>query len=186
MTLIGYARVSTADQNMDMQMSALLAAGIKAEDIYSDERSGKSRKKRDGLEAAMKRLQPGDTLIAWKLDRLGRSLRDLQNIIEELRERGVSVRFLQGDIQTDTATGKLFFHLLAAFAEFEREIIIERTKAGLESARANGSRLGRMPRVEYDVLDIEKRLRAGTVRGVANETGLSVGTVAKVRRGMAG
>ena len=184
MTLIGYMRVSTADQNMDLQKSALLAAGILEADIYSDERSGKTRRRRPGLEAALARLTAGDTLVCWKLDRLGRSLGDLKDIIEDLQSRGIAVKFLQGDIQTGTAIGKLFFHLLAAFAEFERELIVERTVAGLQAARAKGAKLGRDPAFAYEEEDIRARLMVGSVRKVAAETGLSPGTVAKISKKM--
>ena len=145
--LIGYARVSKADgsQTTDLQRDALLAAGVTPEQIYEDQASGK-QDDRPQLAACLKALRSGDTLIVWKLDRLGRDLRHLVNIVHELTERGVGLKVLTGQgaaIDTTTASGKLVFGIFAALAEFERELISERTKAGLASARARGRKGGR-------------------------------------------
>lgn len=145
--LIGYARVSKADgsQTTDLQRDALLTAGIDPEQIYEDQASGK-REDRPELAACLKALRPGDTLIVWKLDRLGRDLRHLVNVVHDLTERGVGLKVLTGQgaaIDTTTASGKLVFGIFAALAEFERELISERTKAGLASARARGRKGGR-------------------------------------------
>jgi DNA invertase Pin-like site-specific DNA recombinase len=147
MPVIGYMRVSKADgsQVLDLQRDALVAAGIPERDIYSDRASGK-KDDRPGLEACLKALRPGDTLVVWKLDRLGRSLHHLVNVVHDLTERGIGLRVLTGQgaaVDTTTAAGKLVFGIFAALAEFERELISERTRAGLASARARGRKGGR-------------------------------------------
>ena len=140
-------RVSKADgsQATDLQRDALLEAGVEPEALYEDKASGKSDD-RPHLAACLKALRAGDTLLVWKLDRLGRDLRHLVNIVHELTERGVGLKVLTGQgaaIDTTTASGKLVFGIFAALAEFERELISERTKAGLASARARGHKGGR-------------------------------------------
>lgn len=147
MVLVGYMRVSKADgsQATDLQRDALLEAGVEPEALYEDKASGKSDD-RPHLAACLKALRAGDTLLVWKLDRLGRDLRHLVNIVHELTERGVGLKVLTGQgaaIDTTTASGKLVFGIFAALAEFERELISERTKAGLASARARGRKGGR-------------------------------------------
>lgn len=150
MVLLGYMRISKSDgsQTLDLQKDALLAAGVEEERIYSDMQSGSRHDNRAGLQSCLKALQPGNVLIIWKLDRLGRSLKDLVNIVEQLNSNNVGLRVLTGQgaqIDTTTSHGKLVFGMFAALAEFERELIIERTKAGLAAARARG-RLGGRPR----------------------------------------
>ena len=145
--LVGYMRVSKADgsQATDLQRDALLEAGVEPEALYEDKASGKSDD-RPHLAACLKALRAGDTLLVWKLDRLGRDLRHLVNIVHELTERGVGLKVLTGQgaaIDTTTASGKLVFGIFAALAEFERELISDRTKAGLASARARGRKGGR-------------------------------------------
>ena len=148
--LIGYVRVSKSDgsQTLSPQRDALLAAGVEPERIYEDLATGRSDA-RPGLAACLKALQPGNTLVLWKLDRLGRDLRHLVNTVEDLRVRGgIGLKVLAGagaQIDTTTANGRLAFGIFAAFAEFERELIAERTQAGLAAARARG-RLGGRPR----------------------------------------
>jgi DNA invertase Pin-like site-specific DNA recombinase len=149
MLLIGYARVSKADgsQTVAPQRDALLTAGVGPERIYEDLASGRNDA-RPGLSACLKALQSGNTLVVWKLDRLGRDLRHLVNTVEDLRERGVGLKVLTGagaQIDTTSANGRLAFGIFAAFAEIERELIAERTQAGLAAARARG-RLGGRPR----------------------------------------
>jgi DNA invertase Pin-like site-specific DNA recombinase len=144
---IGYIRVSKADgsQVLDLQRDALLAAGVKPSRLYQDHASGK-KDDRPGLEACLKSLREADTLIVWKLDRLGRNLRHLVNTIHDLMERKIGFRVLTGqgaNIDTTTASGRLVFGIFAALAEFERELIRERTIAGLASARARGRNGGR-------------------------------------------
>ena len=145
--LIGYIRVSKADgsQSTDLQRDALLAAGVDQAQLYEDQASGK-REDRPGLTSCLKALREGDTLMAWKLDRLGRNLRHLINTVHDLTARGVGLKVLTGQgaaIDTTSAAGKLVFGIFAALAEFERELISERTVAGLASARARGRKGGR-------------------------------------------
>lgn len=146
---IGYMRVSKSDgsQILDLQRDALLGAGIPPDRIYEDLASGR-KDARPGLAACLKALQPGNTLVVWKLDRLGRSLKHLVNLVEELNQRTVGLKVLAGagaQIDTTTANGRLVFGIFAALAEFEDELIRERTQAGLAAARARG-RLGGRPR----------------------------------------
>ncbi|HAT1864032.1 recombinase family protein [Legionella pneumophila] len=145
--LIGYARVSKSDgsQTTDLQTDALLTAGVKQEYIYQDYASGK-RDDRPGLQNCLKALREGDTLIVWKLDRLGRDLRHLINIVHDLTSRNIGLKVLTGHgaaIDTTTPAGKLVFGIFAALAEFEREMIKERTIAGMQAARARGRKGGR-------------------------------------------
>lgn len=147
--LVGYVRVSKSDgsQTSEPQRDALLAAGVDPVRIYEDMASGR-RDDRPGLLACLKAIQPGNTLVIWKLDRLGRDLRHLVNTIEDLRTRGIGLKVLTGagaQIDTTTANGRLAFGIFAAFSEYERELIAERTAAGLAAARARG-RLGGRPR----------------------------------------
>ena len=145
--LIGYARVSKVDgsQNLDLQTDALINSGVDSNNIYHDEASGKNIK-RPSLEACLKALRKDDTLVVWKLDRLGRSLHDLVTLVQQLSDKNTGLKVLTGkgaNIDTSTPTGKMFFGFFAVLAEFERDLIIERTKAGLESARARGRKGGR-------------------------------------------
>lgn len=145
--LIGYMRVSKADgsQTTDLQRDALITAGVMAAHLYEDMASGR-KDDRPGLVACLKALREGDILVVWKLDRLGRNLRHLINTIHDLTARGIGLKVLTGHgaaIDTTTAAGKLVFGIFAALAEFERELISERTVAGLASARARGRKGGR-------------------------------------------
>ncbi|MDN7945961.1 recombinase family protein [Burkholderia multivorans] len=140
MSVIGYARVSTFEQTLDLQRDALNAAG--AVSIYEDKASGKSAD-RPELQQCLKALRDGDTLVVWRLDRLGRNLQDLIRIVNELEGRGIRFRSLKESIDTTGPAGKLVFHMFAALAEFERELIRERTLAGLDAARARGKKGGR-------------------------------------------
>lgn len=145
--LIGYARISKADssQSLDLQRDALTEAGVDASSIYEDEVSGK-KDTRPGLDACLKALREGDILVVWKLDRLGRDLKHLVNTVQDLSDRGIGLRVLTGqgaEIDTTTPTGKLIFGIFACLAEFERELIRERTMAGLAAARARGRKGGR-------------------------------------------
>lgn len=146
-TMIGYARVSKADgsQLHDLQRDALVKAGVLPEHIYEDAASGR-RDNRPGLDACLKALRAGDALVIWKLDRLGRDLRHLVNLVDDLTKRNIGLKVLAGEgasIDTTTANGRLVFGIFAALAEFERALIVERTKAGLEAARARGRNGGR-------------------------------------------
>ena len=150
--LIGYARISTTEQNLDLQRDALKAAGCVK--IIEDTASG-GKVQRSGLDRALELLRQGDTLVVWRLDRLGRTLRHLIELITELEGQGIGFRSLQEAIDTTSPGGTLVFHIFGALAEFERNLIRERTKAGLEAARARGRRGGRRHK-----LDTRKRALA--------------------------
>ena len=126
--LIGYARVSTQDQSMNLQKDALTKAGCK--EVFEDIISG-SKSEREGLDKLLKYIRPGDTIVVWKLDRLGRSLKHLIELIQMFNDRGIGFKSIQENIDTTTASGKLFLHIFGALAEFERELIKERTLAGI-------------------------------------------------------
>lgn len=147
--LIGYARVSTDDQKLDLQMDALKKVGC--EQIFDDYMSG-AKAERPGLTKALEICREGDTLVVWRLDRLGRSIKNLIDLAEILDSRGIGLKSCQEAIDTNTSGGKLIFHMFGALAEFERNLLKERTKAGLESARARG-RTGGRPKA----LDSKKR-----------------------------
>jgi len=149
--LLGYARVSTDDQRLDLQQDALSQAGVANDNVYQEQVSGVATK-RPELEHLKKALRPGDTLVVWKLDRLGRSVKELIALTEWLRERDIELVSIKDNIDTTTAVGKMVFHMLAAFAQFERDIISERTKAGLAAARARGHRGGRKPKITPNML----------------------------------
>jgi DNA invertase Pin-like site-specific DNA recombinase len=138
--LIGYARVSTQDQNLELQIEALTKAGCKK--IFEDKVSG-SRAERPGLAKARDVLREGDTLVVWKLDRLGRSVKHLVNLVVELEQQGVQFKSLTDVIDTGTPSGRFFFHVMASLAQMERELTIERTRAGLAVARQLGRKGGR-------------------------------------------
>jgi DNA invertase Pin-like site-specific DNA recombinase len=178
--LIGYMRVSKADgsQGLDLQRDALLAAGVKPSQLYEDQASGK-KDDRPGLEACLKSLRDGDTLIVWKLDRLGRNLRHLVNTIHDLMEHKIGFRVLSGQgttIDTSTAGGRLIFGIFAALAEFERELIRERTIAGLSSARARGRNGGRpytMTPAKLRLAQAAMAKRDSTVGDLCKELGVT-------------
>lgn len=140
--LVGYARVSTQDQKADLQTDALQAAGC--EKVFTEKASGAQRD-RPELKAALDYIRAGDTLVVWKLDRLARSIKQLIETVEDLEKRGIGFKSLTENIDTTTSGGKLIFHIFASLAEFERSIIKERTKAGLDAARARGKKGGRPP-----------------------------------------
>ncbi len=155
--LLGYARVSTLDQNPDLQTDALAAAGC--DRVFVDHASG-ARADRPELARVLDHLREHDTLVVWKLDRLGRSLRHLVEVVTDLERHGVGFRSLQESIDTTTPTGRLTFHLFAALAEFERDLIRERTNAGLAAARARGRRGGRPTVVTARKLNAAKTMLA--------------------------
>ena len=152
---IGYARVSTEDQNLDLQIDALKEA--KCDHIYEEKMSGKI-KDRPALDEALNFMRKGDTLVVWKLDRLGRSLRHLIEVINKLMDEGMYFMSLQEKIDTTSTSGKLIFHIFAALAEFEREIISERTKAGLKAARARGRMGGRPKKLNEEQAQMVKKM----------------------------
>lgn len=147
--LVGYARVSGDDQNLNLQIDALLNLGVKRQHLFCDQVSG-VKSERPGLAECLKALEPGDSLLVWRLDRLGRSMRHLVMVIEDLRQKGVGFKSIcDGVIDTTTASGELIFNIFSSMAQFERRLIQERTNAGLKSARARG-RLGGRPRIDKD------------------------------------
>ena len=143
--LVGYGRVSTGEQDLQLQLDALKTAGCSDVDIYTDKASG-ARASRPGLDNCLAALQPGDTLVVWRLDRLGRSMPHLVGLVEDLLGKGIGFRSLQdGAIDTTTASGELMFNIFSSLAQFERRLIQERTHAGLAAARARGRLGGRKP-----------------------------------------
>jgi len=147
---IGYVRVSTVEQNLNLQIDDLIEYGVQLQHIYRDVASGKTHD-RPGLQSCLKALRPGDTLVIWKLDRLSRNLHHLVETVNHLAADGVSFKVLSGhgsDIDTTNASGKLIFTVFAALAEFERDVIAERTKAGLAAAKARGRHGGRKPKLD--------------------------------------
>jgi DNA invertase Pin-like site-specific DNA recombinase len=178
--LVGYMRVSTADdrQSTDLQRDALVAAGVDERHIHQDRASG-AKSDRSGLKACLEYLKPGDTLVVWKLDRLGRSLTDLLAIVTELGSRGVGFRSLTEAMDTTTAQGRLLFSVFGALAEYERALIRERVHAGLEAARKRGRRGGRPPAIDGEKLDqIKAALAAGASKAsVCRTFGVSRSTL---------
>lgn len=177
--LIGYARVSTDDQEAQLQHDALTGAGCAR--IFEDKASGKNTD-RPKLTAVLDYARPGDVLCVWKLDRLGRSLIDLVSIVDGLRERGIGFRVLDGalsPVDTTSADGRLFFQIIAAMAEFERSLIKDRTRAGLEAAKAQGRTGGRPSVVDEDVLTVARARKAKgeSVSAIAKALGISRATL---------
>lgn len=175
---IGYARVSTREQNLDMQVDALEAAGCSA--IFVDQGVSGVVTERDGLSQALASIRKGDTLVVWKLDRLGRSLGFLVDLVAEYGRKGRGFIALQDGIDTNTSSGKLVFHIMASLAEFERELISERTRAGMAAARRRGIRIGR-PRAltEKQISQAKRRIASGkdTVAGMAQSLGVHRNTL---------
>lgn len=174
--MIGYARVSAQDQNLDLQTEALTRAGC--EKIYEDKISG-VRVERPGLTRALEMLREGDTLVVWKLDRLGRSVKQLVDMVGELHKQGIQFKSLTDAIDTGTPAGRFFFHVMASLAEMERELIIERTRAGLDAAKQLGRKGGRKPKMTSSKIESAKKLLASGIppRDVAKDLGVSVPTL---------
>ena len=175
--LIGYARVSTDDQNLDLQRDALEKVGC--EQIYTDQQSGASTE-RLGLAGVLETARRGDTLVVWRLDRLGRSLKQLIHLVETLDQRGIGLRSLQENIDTTTSGGRLVFHLFGALAEFERHVIRERTQAGLSAARARGRQGGRPKRLSPHQRELLLRLhqeRRHSIAEICQILGISKSTL---------
>jgi len=174
--LIGYARVSTQDQNLEMQCTALKKAGC--EKIIEDKTSG-SLTSRPGLNMLLELLRNGDTLVVWKLDRLGRSVKNLVDLISKLAQQGVHFKSLTDSIDTSTPSGRFFFHIMASLAEMERELTVERTRAGLEVARKLGRKGGRKRLMTDSKIKSAKKLLADGIppRDVAKNLGVSIPTL---------
>ena len=179
---IGYARVSTDEQTTDPQINALTAHGC--EIIYSENASGKNADRHE-LENCLKALRPGDTLTVWRLDRLGRNLADLIRIVNDLEARGVGFASITENIDTITPAGKLVSHVFGALAEFERNLIRERTIAGIKAARARGKSSGRPSKLTGKNLALAKSLmadRANDVNDIAERFGVSRATLYRVAK----
>lgn len=182
---IGYARISTQEQNLDLQKDALEGAGC--EKIIVDRASGKNAQ-RPGLQTIQTILRRGDELVVWRLDRLGRSLKDLIEWMAYLEKEGVSFLSLQEAINTGTPTGKLVFHLFGALAEFERNLILERTRAGLAAARARGRKGGRPPTLNAEQQQMVYELyqsRKHPIKDLCSMFGISKPTLYKYVRAAA-
>ncbi len=174
--LIGYARVSTADQSLQLQLDALKEANCKR--VFSDKISG-SRNSRPGLDEALSHLRQGDTLVVWKLDRLGRTVKGLVDLVVDLEKDGINFRSLTDGIDTTTSAGRFFFHVMASLAQMETELTLERTKAGLAAARKLG-RIGGRKRImtESKIKSARKLLSSGYApKDVAKDLGISVATL---------
>lgn len=174
--LIGYARVSTQDQNLALQCEALTKAGcIK---LFEDKVSG-TRSSRPGLDKMLDMLRTGDTLVVWKLDRLGRSVKQLVDLVSALHKQGVHFKSLTDAIDTSTPSGRFFFHVMASLAEMERELTVERTRAGLEIAKQLGRKGGRKPKMTESKIASAKKLLSNGVppKDVAKNLGVSIPTL---------
>jgi DNA invertase Pin-like site-specific DNA recombinase len=169
--LIGYARVSTQEQTLALQQDALKTIGC--ERIFTDTASG-TKTDRPGLDQALRFVRAGDTLVVWRLDRLGRSLKHLIETISQLQERGIGFKSIQENIDTTTSGGKLIFHVFGALAEFERDLIRERTRAGLAAARARGRKGGR-PRA----VALNDPKKVALVRTLYNDKSNSIADICK-------
>lgn len=176
--IIGYARVSKVDQNLQLQLDALTQVGCLK--IFEEKISGKNRS-RPELDAMLQMLRPGDRVVVWKLDRIGRSMKHLIELVEFFDANDVEFVSLQENIDTSTPTGRMLFHIMAALAQFEREMIQERTQAGLEAARARGRKGGR-PRVDSEAVQRAIKLyesKEYTVKEIEEMTGVSRSTLYK-------
>lgn len=174
--LIGYARVSTQDQNLELQLDALTKAGCQK--VFEDTISG-SRADRPGLGKALDMLREGDTLVVWKLDRLGRSVKQLVELVSALHKQNVQFKSLTDSIDTVTPSGRFFFHVMASLAEMERDLIVERTRTGLDVAKRLGRKGGRKPKMTDSKIESAKKLLASGVppKDVAKNLGVSVPTL---------
>jgi len=171
----GYARVSTEDQNTALQLAALKRAGCKT--VFKDEGISGATAQRPALLRCLKALRAGDTLVVWKLDRLGRSLRDLIHMLDELKQRGVKFRSLTEAIDTDTATGRAMWQMIGVLAELERSLITERTRAGVKAAQRRGVKFGRKPKLSAPQIAHARQLIEGGQRVQDVAALLSVGRV---------
>ena len=174
--LVGYARVSTQDQNLELQREALTQAGCQK--LFEDKLSG-TRAERPGLAKALEMLRKGDTLVVWKLDRLGRSVKQLVDLVSELHKQSIQFKSLTDAIDTGTPSGRFFFHVMASLAEMERELTVERTRAGLAVARLSGRKGGRKPKMTKSKIESAKKLLASGIapKDVAKNLGVSIPTL---------
>ena len=181
--MLGYTRVSTASQDAQLQRDALVAAGVQKRDVFADVTSGsKTAIERPGMKKLLEYAEPEDTVVVWRVDRLGRSLIDVLNTVNLLRDRGVQVRSISDGIDPATSTGRLMLNMLATLAEYERELIVERVNAGITAARTSGTRFGRPPIDEAVVADKlgivnDARKRGRTAAEAAHLVGWSRATL---------
>lgn len=180
-TLVGYARVSTADQSLRMQIEALMKYGVREKDIYSESISG-VKENRPALDAALRQVREGDTLVVWKLDRIARSINNLLDVMNELEDKGVKFRSITEGVETETPTGKMILFVMGALAQFERDLIVERTRAGVAAARERGVKFGAdfklkpkdMPKV-WELVNVKAKTR----KSVAKQYGVSEQTISR-------
>ncbi|MDA3807943.1 MAG: recombinase family protein [Thiomicrorhabdus sp.] len=174
--LIGYTRVSSGDQNLDLQTDALETAGCSK--VFSDKLSG-AKKIRPGLEEAMSHVREGDTFVIWKLDRLGRTVKGLIDLVGDLEAKGIHFRSITDGVDTSTPSGRFFFHVMASLAQMERELLVERTKAGLTAARERGRVGGRKRVMTPSKLEAAKKLldEGMPPKEVAQNLGVSIPTL---------
>lgn len=191
MRQLGYTRVSTSSQDAQLQLDALVAAGVQKRDVFADVTSGsRAAADRPGMKKLLAYAEPGDTVVVWRVDRLGRSLIDVLNTVNLLRDRDVAVRSVSDGIDPDTSTGRLMLNMLATLAEYERELIVERVTAGIAAARQNGTRFGRPlsdPAVIADKLTIaaEARAKGRTAEDAARLVGWSRATLYRHQQALA-
>ena len=191
MRQLGYTRVSTSSQDAQLQLDALVAAGVQKRDVFADVTSGsRAAADRPGMKKLLAYAEPGDTVVVWRVDRLGRSLIDVLNTVNLLRDRDVAVRSVSDGIDPATSTGRLMLNMLATLAEYERELIIERVTAGIAAARQNGTRFGRPlsdPAVIADKLTIaaEARAKGRTAEDAARLVGWSRATLYRHQQALA-
>jgi DNA invertase Pin-like site-specific DNA recombinase len=176
--LVGYARVSTDEQNLDMQISALVNAGVHPENIHSEHRSAVADK-RPQLTHALRDARSGDTFVVWKLDRLARNMNDLLGFTKQFEDRGISFKSLTEGIDTTTPAGKLLYHVIGALAQFERDLVVERTNAGIAAHRARGGKIGQPKKLEGKKRErVIALMRAGKkVAEIAPMVGVSAATI---------
>lgn len=176
--LIGYARVSTTEQHLDMQIEALAAAGVSRDNMHVEKVSG-ATSKRPMLEWALDSLRPGDTLVVWKMDRMARSLSDLIARVQQIEAAGAQFRSLTEQIDTSTPGGRLVFHVLGAIAEFERDLIRERTRTGVKAAMARGVKFGTAPKLSPKQVQLAQKLRdqGQSIRVIGDQFGVSHSTI---------
>jgi DNA invertase Pin-like site-specific DNA recombinase len=174
--LVGYARVSTQDQNLELQLAALKKVGCKK--FYQDQISG-TKNNRPGLQLALEVLRKGDTFVVWKLDRLGRSVKGLVDLINQLHQKEIHFKSITDNVDTSTPSGRFFFHIMASLAQMERELVAERTRAGLAAAKAQGRVGGRKRKMTKSKIESAKKLLASGMlpKDVARNLSISIPTL---------
>ncbi|WP_068484048.1 recombinase family protein [Pseudoclavibacter helvolus] len=189
--LLGYTRVSTATQDAQLQIDALVGVGVQKRDVFADVTSGsRAAIERPGMKRLLEHAEAGDTVVVWRVDRLGRSLIDVLNTVTLLRERGVNVRSVSDGIDPATSTGRLMLNMLATLAEYERELIVERVNAGIAAARQNGTKFGRPLSDPVQIAEklqvvADARKRGRTAEEAARLVGWSRATLYRQQRAQA-